>query len=295
MKQDKNGIKQSLNDSFKALGNVLKEAYALAPFAVIVLGFIAITIVWVTLHWGSLMMGTATLLVVFVSLCIFGSRDNFGEAMLSLIGGLLTLFALVWTPGRYITFMAAWIGFALAALLISSIKLAAKNEEIYRMASLRLADRPEDHATIEKKLREIVTSSKLKMLSPIERAEVIRVLAFRKLPIRYFGSCLHAVETLSIITQCDIKTIALFFADVLLSFSPESEIDARRLLDTFYDIIKDVPVPPEEFFQSFESCRRLLVSQTIAPKDFLQGLQSCLESGISSNDIYDEMVVQFKV
>lgn len=133
------------------------------------------------------------------------------------------------------------------------------------------------------------------MLSPIERAEVIRVLAFRKLPIRYFGSCLHAVETLSIITQCDIKTIALFFADVLLSFSPESEIDARRLLDTLYDIIKDVPVPPEEFFQSFESCRRLLVSQTIAPKDFLQGLQSCLESGISSNDIYDEMVVQFKV
>ncbi|MCI5120179.1 MAG: hypothetical protein D3908_03105 [Candidatus Electrothrix sp. AUS4] len=295
MKQDKNRIKQSLNDSFKALGNVIKEAYLLAPFAVIVLGLIAITIVWVTLHWESLMMGTAALLVVFVSLCIFGARDNFGEAMLSLIGGLLTLFALVWTPGRYITFMAAWMGFAFAALLISSIKLAAKNEEIYRMASLRLADHPEDHGAIEKQLRGIGTSSKLKMLSPIERAEIIRVLSFRKLPIRYFESCLNAVETLSIITKCDIKTIALFFADALLSFSPESEIGAQRLVDTLYDIIKDVPVPPEEFFRSFESCRRLLISHTIAPERFFEGLRDCLESGISPNDMYDEMAVRFRI
>lgn len=295
MKQDKSGIKQSLNDSFKALGNVIKEAYLLAPFAVIVLGLIAITIVWVTLHWAPLMMGTAALLVVFVSLCIFGTRDNFGEAMLSLIGGLLTIFAFEWTPGRYIAFMAAWMGFAFAALLISSIKLAAKNEEIYRMASLRLADRPEDHATIEKQLRKIITSSRLKMLSPIERAEVTCVLAFRKLPVRYFKSCLHAVETLSIITKCDIKTIALFFADVLLSFSLESEIAARRLVDSLYDIIKDVPVPPEEFFQSFESCRRLLISQTIAPEKFLRGLQDCLESGISPNDMYDEMVARLRI
>jgi hypothetical protein len=148
------------------------------------------------------------------------------------------------------------------------------------MASLRLADRPEEHTAIEKQLRKIGASKKSKMLSPIERAEVIRVLSFRKLPIELFESCLNAVEPLSIITKCDIKAIAIFFADFLLSFSPKSDIDARRLVDTLYDIIKDAPVPPEDFFKSFESSRRLLVSQTIAPVEFLEGLRDCLASGV---------------
>lgn len=292
-KDDKNGSKQSLNDSFRALVATVKAAYGLAPLAVVAGALLTIGVVWATLHWALLMMGTATLLVVLVSLCIFSARGNFGEAMLSLVGGLLTIFAFEWTPGRYIAFMTSWMGFVFAALLISSVQLAAKAEEIYRMASLRLAEHPDDHTAIEKQLRKIASSTTLKMLGPIERAEIIRVLAFRKLPIKWFEPCLNAVETLSIITKCDIKTIAIFLADFLLSFTPESGDDARRLVDTLYDVIKDVPVPPEDFFASFESSRRLLVSKTISPIEFLEGLRDCLTSGVSPSDVYDELVTRF--
>lgn len=294
MEQDnKDGIKQSLNESFKALLATIKAAYDLAPMAVVAGALLTIGIVWATLHSAPLMMGTAALLVLLVSLCIFAARGNFGEAMLSLIGGLITIFAFEWTPGRYIAFMTAWTGFAFTALLISSVKLAAKAEEVYRMASLRLASRPEDHTVIEKQLRRIGSSTTLKMLGPIERAEIIRVLAFRKLPIELFEPCLNAVETLSVITKCRIKTIAIFVADFLLSFAPDSDADARRLVDTLNDVIKDVPVAPEEFFASFESSRRLLVSQVISPIEFLDGLRDCLTSGVSPDDMYSEMVSRF--
>lgn len=272
----------------------MKAAHNLAPCAVIVGAALVTGITWVTLQWSSLMIGTASLMVVIVSLCIFAVRDNFGEAMLSLVGGLLTIFAFEWTPARYIAFMAVWFGFAFAALLIASVKLAAKSEDIYRMASLRLTNADEDHEPIEKRLKQIGASTTLKMLGPIERAEIIRVLAFRKLPIDLFAPCLNAVETLSVITKCDNKTIAIFLADFLLSFSADADADARRLVDTLYDVIKDVPVPPEDFFAAFETSRRLLISKAIPPIEFLEGLRYCLESGVAPNDVYDEMINRFQ-
>ena len=238
------------------------------------------------------MVGSASLMVVVVSLGIFAVRENFGEAMLSLVGGLLAIFAFEWTPARYITFMAVWFGFAFAALLISSVKLAAKSEDIYRMTSLRLADPDEDHGPIEKRLREIGSSTDLKMLGPIERAEVIRVLAFRKLPIDLLGPSLGAVEILSVITKCDTKTVAIFLADFLLSFTPKSDVDADRLVDMLCQVIRDVPVPPEDFFAAFESSRRLLVSRTIPPIEFLEGLKDCLSSGVAPEGVYAEMVAR---
>ncbi len=293
-KDAKKGLKQSLNESFKALGSTIKAAYSLAPCAVVVGGVLVVGITWVTLQWAPLMIGTASLLVVIVSLGIFAVRENFGEATLSLVGGLLTIFAFEWTPARYIAFMTVWFGFAFAALLISSVKLAAKSEDIYRMASLRLANEGDDYQEIEKQLRKIGGSTILKMLGPIERAEIIRILAFRKLPIALFSPCLKAVETLTVITKCDIKTIAIFLADFVLSFSPESDVDALRLVDTLYDVIKNVPVPPEEFFRAFEASRGLLVSQRISAIEFLEGLEECLTRGVSSNNVYDELLTRFE-
>jgi len=294
-KDAEDGIKKSLNESFKALGATAKAAYGLAPCAVVAGIALVVGVTWTTLQWSPLMIGTASLMVLIISLCIFAVRENFGEAMLSLVGGLLTIFAFEWTAARYIAFMAVWCGFAFAALLISSVKLAARSEDIYREASLRLANAGEDHELIEKRLRGIGASTTLKMLGPIERAEIIRVLAFRKLPIDLFEPCLSAVETLSVITKGDIKTIAIFLADFLLSFSPSSDADARRLVDTLYDVIKDVPVPPEDFFAAFATSRRLLVSQTVPPNDFLEGLRDCLTSGVSPGDMYRELIDRFDV
>lgn len=138
--QRNNATKQSLNDSVKSLGAVIKSLYEMAPAVVVVAAILALAVISVTLLWAPLMIGTASLLVVLVFLCIFAVRGNFGEALLSLVGGLLAVFAFEWTPARYIAFSAAWVAFALAAILIASVKLAAQVEDIYRQASLHLSE-----------------------------------------------------------------------------------------------------------------------------------------------------------
>ena len=234
-------------------------------------------------------MGTAVLLVLIVSLSIFAARGNFGEALLSLVGGLLTVFAFEWTVSRYVAFSTAWLGFALSAMLISSVKLAAKVEDILRQAALRLVEASPELEATEKNLRTIASTTPLKMLGPIERAEVIRLLAFRNLPMNLFSPCLAAVESLSVLTEVETKTITILFADFLLSSTPETDTAARSLVDILYDAIKESPVPPEDFFSAFEGARRLLVSKALSPQEFLKGLRDCLSSGVAPGDVYEEL------
>lgn len=287
--KNKNQLKQSLADSVKALFAALKAAYRLAPLVVIVGAIVFTVVIWLTLLWSPLMVGTASLVVMFVSFLIFAFRNNFGEALLSLVGGLLAIFAFEWTPGRYISFMVAWLGFTAAALLLASLKIGAKCEEIYRMAALRMTNDGENHELIEKRLQEIGSSTHRQLLGPIQRAETLRLFAFRNLPIELFPSCLNAVETLSVITRCDKKTVAIFITDFVLSFSLQSDKDADHLVDLLNDAIKKVPVQPEDFFVAFESSRRLLISKTITPNEFLRGLYVCLSAGADPHNMHQEM------
>jgi hypothetical protein len=291
-KDQKNEIKQSFNETIRALVNVIKSMYALAPCAVIV-GIILISaIIWVTLQWSPLMIATASLLVFIVSVGILVERKNFGEAMLSLVGGWLTIFAFEWTPERYIPFMTIWFGFAFFAFLISSGRLFSKTEEIYKMAALRIVYPENDYEQIEKRLREIAKTTKL---HPIDRAEIIRIFAFRKLPIDLFEPSLKAVEKFFVITQVDIKTIALFFADIFLVLNSNSNEDILRFGDEICTLIMVIPVPPEEFFLAFKKSRKLLVSQKISLNDYLEGLKKCLTTGISSDEVYNEMLKIYSI
>lgn len=290
----KAAIRQSATETYKSLRATIKAAYKLAPFAVVVAALVLVAITWLTTLWAPLMTASAVILVLLVSVGIFAIRGNFGEAMLSLVGGLLTVFAFEWTPERYLAFSVAWVGFAILAILIASVKLAAHIEEIYRQAALRLAGPGPEFDTTERKLRAIGSSMPVRMLGPIERAQVIRVLAFRGLPIDLFLPCLNAVDALSVITKSDTKTIAIFLADFLLSFNPESAADAQAFVDTLSDVFSNSPVPPEEFFAAFEKSRRLLVSRSVPLLDFLEQLREALASGVAPDDVYHELRERFR-
>lgn len=292
--QQKNRISDSFNNSVKALNSALASAYKLAPFAVILLTLMSVFVVWLTIQWTPLMTGSAVILVLILSLSIFAVRGNFGEALLSLIGGLLSIFAYEWTQERYIAFSIAWIGFALFAFLISSIKLGAKSEDIYRHAAIKLAGSGPRLKVTEKRLKDIGAQKNMGMLGPIERAETIRTFAFRNLSIELFSSGLAATETLSVITKCDIHTVSVFIADFFGSFQPKNDAEAHRITDILYHSIRSTPVSPEEYFAAFEKSRRLIVSQMIEPRVFLNELQVCLSHGVPLEDVYNVIRVKYE-
>jgi len=293
--EDKHGIGDSLSEAGRALGSTLRSAYDLAPLAVIALAGLSIALVWLTVKWTPLMTGSAVILILILSLSIFALRGKFGEALLSLVGGSLSIFAYEWTAERYIAFSIAWIGFALFALLIASVKIAAKNEDIYRQAAIRLVGAGSSPRPTEKQLRDIASKSELKMLGPIERAEIIRTFAFRGLSIDLFKSGLRATEILSVITKCDIQTVALFVSDFFLSFQPLDDGEANTITDTLNFSIRNTPVPPEEYFAAFEKTRRLIVSKSVEPGEFLTDLQECLSQGVPVDDICKEIQVRHRI
>jgi hypothetical protein len=86
------------------------------------------------------LIGAAALLVLLISITVYGKTNSYGEAALSLIGGLLTVFSVNWTPAYFWIFTGVLVGFSLSALLISSIKLAANVEDIYIHAAVSLSD-----------------------------------------------------------------------------------------------------------------------------------------------------------
>lgn len=290
---DRSRIGQSLSEVAVSLRVVVHSMYQFAPGAVVVGAFLSAGVVWLTMQWVALMTATAVLLVLLLSLSLFAIRGNFGEALLSLVGGLLPVFAYEWTSERYVAFSIAWIGFALFALLIASVKIAAHHQDLIRQAAIRIQGRDtarKDATSLEEELSNLATDvSNRGTLSTIKRAEVIRLFAFRDLPVHLFSVALQATETLSLITKCETQLVALFVTDFFQSLQPADEFKAKKLTDSLYISIRNTPVPPEEFFTAFEKSRRLIVSKSLQPDIFLESLQLCLSEGVPIDDVCREI------
>ncbi len=279
-----------LTDSLKQF---VQSAYSVAPGIVIVITILSIFITGITLLSSTLMVGTLVILVVFTALLVFTQRNSFGDATLSLVGGLLTVLRTEWTIGLYISFIVAWLGFALMAFLISSIKLAAQQEDIIKSVATKMSESNNDIQIFQEKLENLTKLSESRMLSPLQRAEVIQLLAFRKVSLELFPQLLNSVEVLSTITKIDIKEITTFLVDFSKIFKIKSEEESKILLDKLYQIIRDTPVPPQEFFEAFAVSRRILLQETVSPEQFLEGLRQRLEIGVAPKDMYSELHAMF--
>lgn len=126
----------TLNESLRALRNLISAAYNLAP-AVVITGLLLAAIVFVaSLFFVEIKMGSIILLIIIVSIIVYAISKNYGEATVALMAGLLAAFTVEWTWNKYVVFMMALLGFMFFVLLIESIRVAAKNESLYREAAL---------------------------------------------------------------------------------------------------------------------------------------------------------------
>lgn len=280
-------IKQSFNEAWISLINTVKSAYTLAPFVVIVFACVVLIVSYISISSSKLMMGVVLLLVLGITIVIYAATNNFGEAALALVAGLLTAYSVTWTPAKFIGFITVWSAFSICALLISSIKLASRSEEIYKQAAIAICNRSSEVPVMEKELKKISKECPNEGLGPIERAETILIFAYKKLPIELQSNALKAVSILSIITQIPPKKISSFIADTYKVFNFSAPHEQKKLVDILYDNIKESPVPPDDFIDAFNNSRRLIVSGKIDPYKYLKLLKKALESGAASNEVCD--------
>lgn len=278
----------SLNKGLLALRNTIQSANQLVPGCIFVSLLLSGAIAFVAFRFASVMMGTIVIVVLFSSLLIYSSSHNYGEAALALVAGLLTAFTVEWTPGQFAVFLFSWVILTAAVILISSVRLAADVEETYTDAALAI---DADHSQqLMKELRSIEKKAKTEMLGPTERAEVIRLFAFRKLPIPSMQYGLQAVEMLSTITKVDHESVASFVVDIYKVFESEPGPLYKTLLDQVYENIREARVSPSEFIDAFCNSRSIALSREIDPEEYLAELRSALDRGIPPSEVYEFLI-----
>ncbi len=277
MSEDK--LKQTFNEVWIDFIATIKAAYNLSPLLIIILCCVIAAITYISLTSTKLMMGVVLLVVLGVTVIVYAKGENFGEAALALVAGLLTAYSVTWTPKRFVAFIAIWSAFTFFAIIISSIKLASKSESIYRQAAIALSENSYQVTSKEKELKKIGGDKNVKGLGPIERAETLLLFAYKKLPTEILSSALKAVAILSVITQLQPKIVATFVVDVYKVFDFAFPDQQEKLVDTLYKNIKESPVAPIDFIDAFRESRRLILSKTIEPLTYLELLKEALETG----------------
>jgi hypothetical protein len=280
-------IGSSVSQSMTALKNLIKSMHKLAPGVVIVGVFLAAFVAVVSLISSKLMVAVICLLVLVISILIYTTTEKYGEAALSLVAGLLTAFSVTWTPSNFIAFFVIWIVFSAFVLLFASVKIASKCENIYRHAAIYIDE--ENTEEIEKKLRTAGESTKASMLGPVERAEIIRFLAFRGIPIESMNQMMVGIETLKIVTGMDYMVITGFLVDIYKMFSRSRLADFKESIDFLFKVMKNTPATPEEFFEAYSNSKHLVFSKQMEPLDFIDGLYKAFEDGITPNAMYKHL------
>ncbi|MDX9964096.1 hypothetical protein [Desulfobacter postgatei] len=278
-------LKQTFGQAWFSLISTVQAAYNLAPFIVIVLSGVVLLVTMVAITSTKLMMGVVLLIVLGITIIVYATTNNFGEAALALVAGLLTAYSVTWTPSKFIAFIAVWSAFSFSAFLLTSLKLASQSEGLYRQAAIAICNHNSEVDGIEKKLQKISNDCPIDGLGPIQKAEVILLFSYRKLTIESQVGALKAVSILSVITQLDHKQIASFISDAYKAFDFETPVEQEKLVDILYESIKSSPVSPEEFIEAFQKSRRFVLSKELKPKAYLELLKSLLASGVAPGEI----------
>jgi hypothetical protein len=282
---DPTGARHSFQGATRSLIAATLAAYKLAPAAVVVLASIVVAVVGIAIHSATLMLATVLLIVLAVSVVVYIGTSNYGEASLALVAGLLTAYSVSWTRTTFVSFVAVWSAFSFIALIVASIRIAAKTEGIFRQAAISLSADPADVATVEKLLRSIGSSHNSGDLGPVERAGALRIFAYRRLELTTMVEALKSTGMLSVITALDSQTVAKFIADMFRLFEVDSDEAAQLIGGLIYLTVQRTAVPPADFMLAVERSRSLVLTRTMTAADYFEELHSALDRGVPPDSV----------
>lgn len=251
-KSSQSGVASSLSDSFKALCAAIKSLYKLMPLLIITfvpsVMYLSVKLATST----SWMVCILSFVIVLSSLLVYFKSKNYGEAVLALSAGLLTVYTVNWTLSLFIGFITVWLLFTVVVFFIISVRLAAKIETIYIDCTVGLNIPKEQTKAAIKQLEKISGSLENSVLSPEERAEILRFFSFRKVSIENMPVALKWVHIYYVITKINYLDLASFVVAVIKNtYVLDEGFSIDRIFDYIYSAMRDTPVSPQEFIDAF--------------------------------------------
>ncbi len=292
-KSSQSGVASSLSDSFKALCAAIKTLYKLMPLLIIT--FVP-SVIYLSVKLAtstSWMICILSFVIVLSSLLVYFKSKKYGEAVLALSAGLLTVYTVNWTLSLFIGFITVWLLFTVVVFFIISVRLAAKIETIYIDCTVGLNIPKEQTKAAIKQLEKISGSLENSVLSPEERAEILRFFSFRKVSIENMPVALKWVHIYYVITKINYLDLASFVVAVIKNtYVLDEGFSIDRIFDYIYSAMRDTPVSPQEFIDAFLKTKYILAAtqNTILYFDTLKDF-------FATNQPYDKLedYVQQKV
>lgn len=278
-------ILNSTHNSCLALISMLKTFYKNMPFLMITFTFILCYLAEKFGRNSTFQLVILTTIILISSIVVYFRYKNYGEAVLALSAGLFTVYTVNWSPSRFISFIIVWIMFTIVIFLITSIKLSSTVESIYLEATLAIKNADYSSDECKKKLQAISDSLEDSIMGPVERAETIKLFAYRKMPLSEMQIGLKWVNIFFSLTGISYLTLADFVAVVIKNASIlNSKITVEQIFDYIYSGMEDAPVTPQEYIEMFQKTRHFLIRYKNIVLYF-NTLNSYFNSGISPNDI----------
>lgn len=287
-----NSIPNSLYNTARVFLSLLKTMYKNMPLLMIVFTSLIIYLATKLSSNTTTMVGILSAVIIISSICIYVKSNNYGEAVLALSAGLFTVYTVEWTPLLFMGFIIVWILFTVIVFFISSVRIASRIESILLDAAISLPSREKTDKEMMKKLEVISNSVKNSMLMPDERAEILRLLCFRKIEIDKMQTALNWVNLYYGITKIPYMDLASFVSEVIKNTTLYTDITIDNVFDYIYVGMRETPVSPLEYIDIFKKTRHILAS-TKSTILYFQTLNDFFLSGkpVSRVEEYVESIV----
>jgi hypothetical protein len=279
-----------LRDAWLALIGTFQAANNLVP-GLIVVGFgLAGLVILVAVQSVTFMLGIILLIVLISAIAVLSKTRNFSEATVALIGGLLTAFAVKWTPGSFVGFVIVWAGFLGFALLIWSSILGSNVESICVAIGADMGETAADSKAIAKRLQTLLRREAAQWNVGMEDgAKTIQQFAVRGFSEGSFAEALKVVGMMRTITGIDAATVASVLADTfrLLDITEPGEFSTGT--DFLLALLRRSHVLPGEFFRAFTLSRGVVRLNNLNPGQYFQQLERYLDAGVTPEEIFEVM------
>lgn len=279
MNSDKDG---TLKNVTSALIGTIHALYRLSPFFVVC--FLAI-IYYLILGIAQTDFYTifAIAIIVIVAIFIYIKSNNFGEASLSLAAGMLSVFSIKWEKSLFIAFSVTWVCFSMFSILVTSIRIAAKVEDITRRTALRI--NMTNYKEVTKRLELIRKNCKL--IDPVEACSVQLLLAYYNIPMEVFPDAMEKIQELEVITDLNYKICTIFIIDI---WQMAKNIPAFLLyFNCLFQFLIEASFPPEDVFNLVKSTKYNVISGKYAFTDYIKTMREKMNNTSSIEDIKESL------
>ena len=279
---------KSLSEALKALGSLIQTLFKKMPALFLADVYVIDLAIRSYQTAGFSNIYLVSIIILFVSICIYITSKSFAETTLSFILGILTVYSIDWGTANFTLFIILYLAYIIFVFYAYSIRLSAKQESILIQAACKLD--MDDYKNVYKRIKKISqTNTRFHQLSIIDRSEIIRYLAFRQVIIGEYEEAINVIELIKNVCQISLSDCCEIYYSFFTYCKNKDRVPTNisKEVERMFDKVTTLSVSYYEFFNIFKNTKRILVESKLTYEDYLVKIKMLSFKGYSDNDIIE--------